>query len=920
MKITRLYVDGFGKFNHEVFDLTGMNQLIFGENESGKSTLYQFIRTMLFGFPKKRELIRDFTPVNGATYGGKLTFIDPVHGEVTVERYKEKNKGQAQVLLSDGQVGGDSLLASILAPLNQDVFDHVFSFQQENLLDLTELNETRLQRVLLAVGLTGSERLTKMTADFLKERQALFKPSGRIPMLNQQLKEFNRLEQSIKLVEEQENTYKSKWDRKRHLSNLIEKEKKEKKSLESLEKTLLDQQKYFPLYLEYQSYQREKGNDLEASDVTLRSVRDTLQEYRYLTKKETELLEKQGGILDQLSPAVQFYIDNQDLFDSVLEDQLSVESISERRDVLSTQLAAYQSNKEELFEKYHLSSALLDISISSEEESSMKDLAEAEEDLIREKVILSNEKSRLSIKQSKIDKELTETELALSEPMDEVREIPEQNPLIDPFSLKMFSGLALAFAVLSLLLGIAYGNILLFILTLALGGGGVYGFLIASRPQIVSQPKVTPSDVKQQYALQLSESDELAETMQELERDELAYHEKNKLVQQQKEQWATAYGFSMKETIAMWLTKLPVFSQLRDIQVNEEEMSRNVADIDRILASYTESLSFAKQWVPVRNKTARDSFQAVKEFVIKQKEIVSKLESSDTTYIQSELQTVRDQKKSTQKLLNELTEAPASTPVDESTRWLQQQDNHVQNSQRISELENQLQDYFDLTKHYQLLSINRELMKLKQAQENNYELISSYQTEWQTIDYDMKQMEKNGSLDDLHQQRAVKLAVIEGMTEQWLSVRIAEELTQDVFRFLSDQQLPSLLTIVGDYFKLLTNNKYNQVIIKEGQLVVRDSQNRLWQTTQLSSGAKDQLYIAFRLGYIHLHNDEYHSPIIIDDGWLNFDEKRKDTLFHLLNVLSEKNQVICMTSDKMMNDFFKEKNQSVLVIGGEARR
>ena len=46
MKIKELRLKNFGKFtNKEIHFLDGMN-VIYGENESGKSTLYTFIRAM----------------------------------------------------------------------------------------------------------------------------------------------------------------------------------------------------------------------------------------------------------------------------------------------------------------------------------------------------------------------------------------------------------------------------------------------------------------------------------------------------------------------------------------------------------------------------------------------------------------------------------------------------------------------------------------------------------------------------------------------------------------------------------------------------------------------------------------------------------------------------------------------------------
>ena len=54
MKIKELRLKNFGKFtNKEIHFSDGMN-VIYGENESGKSTLYTFIRAMLFGLDRGR--------------------------------------------------------------------------------------------------------------------------------------------------------------------------------------------------------------------------------------------------------------------------------------------------------------------------------------------------------------------------------------------------------------------------------------------------------------------------------------------------------------------------------------------------------------------------------------------------------------------------------------------------------------------------------------------------------------------------------------------------------------------------------------------------------------------------------------------------------------------------------------------------
>lgn len=54
MRILELEIINFGKFNHETVTFhDGMN-LIYGENEMGKTTLHSFIRGMFFGIEKQR--------------------------------------------------------------------------------------------------------------------------------------------------------------------------------------------------------------------------------------------------------------------------------------------------------------------------------------------------------------------------------------------------------------------------------------------------------------------------------------------------------------------------------------------------------------------------------------------------------------------------------------------------------------------------------------------------------------------------------------------------------------------------------------------------------------------------------------------------------------------------------------------------
>ena len=81
MRITELFLKNFGKFQDKKIELSDGINLIYGENESGKSTIYTFLRGMLFGMERGRgraALKDNFSKYepwsNPNSYSGTLRF------------------------------------------------------------------------------------------------------------------------------------------------------------------------------------------------------------------------------------------------------------------------------------------------------------------------------------------------------------------------------------------------------------------------------------------------------------------------------------------------------------------------------------------------------------------------------------------------------------------------------------------------------------------------------------------------------------------------------------------------------------------------------------------------------------------------------------------------------------------------------
>src|SRR5690606_15128040 len=84
MLITRLKVDYFGKFTGKEIELKLGINLLYGENEAGKSTLHTFIRGMLFGIERlrgrgaasKEDVYTKYLPWDyPGAYGGQMDIM-----------------------------------------------------------------------------------------------------------------------------------------------------------------------------------------------------------------------------------------------------------------------------------------------------------------------------------------------------------------------------------------------------------------------------------------------------------------------------------------------------------------------------------------------------------------------------------------------------------------------------------------------------------------------------------------------------------------------------------------------------------------------------------------------------------------------------------------------------------------------------
>ncbi|MBP2241070.1 uncharacterized protein YhaN [Cytobacillus eiseniae] len=207
MKITELHIYGYGKLTDLKIANLHEFQIIYGENEAGKSTIMSFIHSMLFGFPTKQQSELRYEPKEGAKYGGQLTAEFPAHGKVVIERVKGKAAGDVSVRFEDGRTGEDECLKDLLSHVDKTLFQSIFSFNIHGLQNIHQMKGDDLGRFLFSAGALGTDQLLQAENTLQKEMDLRFKPNGKKPRVNEKLRELKQLHQELKKVEQQNDHY-----------------------------------------------------------------------------------------------------------------------------------------------------------------------------------------------------------------------------------------------------------------------------------------------------------------------------------------------------------------------------------------------------------------------------------------------------------------------------------------------------------------------------------------------------------------------------------------------------------------------------------------------------------------------------------------------------------------------------------------
>lgn len=119
---------------------------------------------------------------------------------------------------------------------------------------------------------------------------------------------------------------------------------------------------------------------------------------------------------------------------------------------------------------------------------------------------------------------------------------------------------------------------------------------------------------------------------------------------------------------------------------------------------------------------------------------------------------------------------------------------------------------------------------------------------------------------------------------------------------------------IQKYLAIFTDDKYKQVKVDKETLefwVYSDEKGGWAKPEELSGGAIDEFYLAFRLALVKLIFGDKRPPLMLDDPFVNFDSVRLDKTLDFFKTLASDYQIIIFT----LGDSYDKVADNVILLG-----
>lgn len=895
MIINELKLISFGKFKGKTLNLKEGFNMIYGENEAGKTTIHKFIEGMFYGFFKpysKRKVYSDdydrYFPWKAADYRGVLKYS--YNGQIyRVER--NYAKGLDDVKIYDDRTGEDVThlfeydpVLRIHSPssvlgLNSVVYSNTISIKQLGSKTENSLGK-EVKDSLINIG--GSldedisvknavEKLNKEIDSIGTKDRKKTSPYGKISEEIQVLQEekekvlkslaiINEYEEKLKLIrEENQKLDKERIDLKQKLA-IIEKYEIKKK-YEEASKLSLDIDRLTEELDEVKDSSNLNSDEfkevLSLSNEKL-SLEENIKEWNKELKKISKELDE---LLKELSAVHDFSGINEEKMNDILDILKDLFHKKERIKEIERDLKEYV-NTNCYSEDNHLKDLSEDIYLYEDKEEQ------------KNKVFYNNEYSNLLFLRTRLDEKSKDLK-----------------------KLNVLATISTILVAVSIALGIK--NNMFFLVALPFLGALIYTF--HSKKEIKQYTEKLDSQIKQAEKEEIDKNDNIKKIEEELSNILKKYNCSSKI--------------ELKKMLDSNYEKSVVlknkFETINSLEREKAELSLDINEKEKEMQKYLMLFNIDNDFDLMQLKSIEKSFG---DFT-KLKEKEKYLQSEKNRYEEKikELSACRD------KNISKMSDLLKRNDVDS----VEQFELGLKNKDKYESLQKDIQNKKILLNKI-LDKSNIEYLKNESLKYDESINVSDSALDKEEIQEKLLNIENKISQDKLEQTRIeerinstlsgfrplveveeeiIRKEKVKKQYENRLrALTLAKNTIEGISKNIQRDFAPTLNKKVSEIVSCITDKKYKDVKITENIniSIVDPESGMLIDIDKLSAGTIDQLYFATRFGIIDTIKED-KAPLILDDCFVQYDNTRLVNILKFLSRESENRQIIlftCQTREK----------------------
>lgn len=241
-------------------------------------------------------------------------------------------------------------------------------------------------------------------------------------------------------------------------------------------------------------------------------------------------------------------------------------------------------------------------------------------------------------------------------------------------------------------------------------------------------------------------------------------------------------------------------------------------------------------------------------------------------------------------------------------------------SARLEDIQKQLQfsilNKMERESFLQYHDVDKMIIQYNDEISSAQNRIKALQEEEASVKYNIQVLEEGGQYAELLHQFKQKKFELEEEAKEWAVYCIAQELLSRTIEKFKKIHLPRMLAKAEEFLLFLTDGRYTHIHLHpsgSGFLIERNDYT-LFEANELSQATTEQVYVSIRLALATTLYEEYCFPIIIDDSFVNFDEKRTKKVLDLLKQFNH-NQVLFFTCHHHLLKHFQKENVILLEKG-----